>query len=511
MVAEPLRRGIRHLTWSAVCLLAAAALVAPAAPAAAADVTGGLVLRYDLDQTSGTAVPDTSGHGRDGTLHGDASWSPDGGGLVLGGTGGHVKLPDNVLAGLGQVTVAADVYIEAARATPYMIWALGNTGAAGVGNGYLMATGDPYRTAIASGNWSTEQTARAASALPRGVWASIGYTLDADGVATEYLNGEPVATRTGVTVTPGSIGSGVTTANYLGRSVYDADAFLRGQVRNFRIYDRALSAAEAAGIAIADATRVAGDRVALTLGDTSAVTGDLSLPAAGPAYGSKLSWSSSDPAVITPAGAVTRPATDTTVTLTATLTSGATSATRAFPVTVKAALSAAQQVEEARAALTVTNLGDARGNLTLPVTGRHGTTVAWSSADPATVSPTGVVRRPAAGSPARQVALTATVSLGPVTAERTLTATVPALPAPAPLKGYAFAYFTGNSVAGENIFFAASQGNNALRWTELNGGRPALSSTLGTRGLRDPFLIRSPEGDKFFLIATDLSIGGGTS
>ncbi|MGW4943398.1 family 43 glycosylhydrolase [Actinoplanes sp. NPDC004185] len=501
----------RHLSRIAACLLVAGALVAPAVPAAAADVTGGLVLRYDLTQTSGTAVPDTSGHGRDGVLRGDASFAPDGGGLVLGGTDGHVRLPDNVLAGLGAVTVAADVYIDTAQATPYMIWALGNTDAGGAGNGYLMATGDPYRTAIAGGNWSTEQTVKAGSGLPRGVWASIGYTLGADGVATEYLNGQPVATTSGVTITPGSIGSGVTKANYLGRSVYTADAHLRGRIRNFRIYDRALNATEAAAIAIADATRVAGDQAALTLGDTSAVTGDLSLPAAGPAYGSKVSWSSSDPAVITPAGAVTRPAADTTVTLTATVTSGSSSATRAFPVTVKAALSAAQKVEQARDTLTVTNLDDARGNLTLPVAGLHGTTVAWSSADPATVSATGVVHRPAAGSPARRVALTATVSLGPVSAEKSLTATVPALPVPAPLKGYAFAYFTGNSIAGEKISFAASQGNNALRWTELNGGRPVLTSTLGTKGLRDPFLIRSPEGDKFYLIATDLSIGSGTS
>ena len=34
-----------------------------------------------------------------------------------------------------------------------------------------------------------------------------------------------------------------------------------------------------------------------------------------------------------------------------------------------------------------------------------------------------------------------------------------------------------------------------------------LESAYGELGLRDPFLIRSPEGDRFFLIATDLSIG----
>ncbi|EMR62709.1 putative endo- -beta-xylanase protein [Eutypa lata UCREL1] len=78
-------------------------------------------------------------------------------------------------------------------------------------------------------------------------------------------------------------------------------------------------------------------------------------------------------------------------------------------------------------------------------------------------------------------------------------------------EGYAFAYFTGDSVAGEKIYFASSNGNNALQWQELNGGQPVLTSTQGTKGLRDPFIIRSPEGDKFFLIATDLSIGSGTS
>lgn len=63
--------------------------------------------------------------------------------------------------------------------------------------------------------------------------------------------------------------------------------------------------------------------------------------------------------------------------------------------------------------------------------------------------------------------------------------------ASAAYEGYMFAYFTGNSVAGEKIYFAASNGNNALDWTELNGGQPALTSTKGTKGLRDPFIIRS--------------------
>ncbi|KAK7961573.1 uncharacterized protein PG986_002398 [Apiospora aurea] len=78
-------------------------------------------------------------------------------------------------------------------------------------------------------------------------------------------------------------------------------------------------------------------------------------------------------------------------------------------------------------------------------------------------------------------------------------------------EAYFFAYFTGNSIEGEKIHFAASNGNNALDWEELNGGQPVLTSTMGTKGLRDPFVIRSVDGGKFWVIATDLSIGSGTS
>ncbi|MFF9621053.1 family 43 glycosylhydrolase [Streptomyces griseosporeus] len=71
--------------------------------------------------------------------------------------------------------------------------------------------------------------------------------------------------------------------------------------------------------------------------------------------------------------------------------------------------------------------------------------------------------------------------------------------------GYLFAYFTGEGTAdGEQIRYALSRGNDPLHWRELNGGRPVLTSTTGEQGLRDPFVIRSPEGDRFYLIATDL-------
>lgn len=41
---------------------------------------------------------------------------------------------------------------------------------------------------------------------------------------------------------------------------------------------------------------------------------------------------------------------------------------------------------------------------------------------------------------------------------------------------------------------------------DMNCGQPVLRSTVGEEGVRDPYLYRSPEGDRYFLIATDLSI-----
>lgn len=78
-------------------------------------------------------------------------------------------------------------------------------------------------------------------------------------------------------------------------------------------------------------------------------------------------------------------------------------------------------------------------------------------------------------------------------------------------EAYAFLYFTGSTIAGEQIYLAASRGNDALHWDELNSAKPILTSSEGTTGLRDPFIIRSVDGDTFYLLATDLSIGSGTT
>ncbi|XRQ13816.1 glycoside hydrolase family 43 protein [Actinomadura welshii] len=85
----------------------------------------------------------------------------------------------------------------------------------------------------------------------------------------------------------------------------------------------------------------------------------------------------------------------------------------------------------------------------------------------------------------------------------------PGASAAEPFTGYLMAHFTGESANGEQIYLAHS--DDGLHWTDLNDGAPVLVSTVGTRGVRDPVLVRSPAGDRYRLIATDLRIASGTS
>ncbi len=71
--------------------------------------------------------------------------------------------------------------------------------------------------------------------------------------------------------------------------------------------------------------------------------------------------------------------------------------------------------------------------------------------------------------------------------------------------GYLFATFRGEATPmTEQVYFMVSEDGRA--WEALHGGEPVLISTVGERGVRDPYLLRSHDNERFYLIATDLSI-----
>ncbi|WP_217211813.1 glycoside hydrolase family 43 protein [Streptomyces sp. AC550_RSS872] len=75
--------------------------------------------------------------------------------------------------------------------------------------------------------------------------------------------------------------------------------------------------------------------------------------------------------------------------------------------------------------------------------------------------------------------------------------------------GYLMLHFTGEGSNGQQMYLSHSA--DGLHWNDLNGGAPILRSTVGTKGVRDPALVRSPDGSKYWIIATDLCISCGQS
>lgn len=75
------------------------------------------------------------------------------------------------------------------------------------------------------------------------------------------------------------------------------------------------------------------------------------------------------------------------------------------------------------------------------------------------------------------------------------------------MAGYLFVHFTGEHRDGEQIYFSVSK--DGLHWNDLNGYHPALYSSVGEKGVRDPFCVRDEKKGKFYLIATDLRIEAG--
>ncbi|HHY84676.1 MAG TPA: glycoside hydrolase family 43 protein [Verrucomicrobia bacterium] len=71
--------------------------------------------------------------------------------------------------------------------------------------------------------------------------------------------------------------------------------------------------------------------------------------------------------------------------------------------------------------------------------------------------------------------------------------------------GFLFVTFKGEQTPmTEQVYFALSK--DGRTWQALNNAEPVLISTLGEKGVRDPYILRAHEGGKTYLIATDLSI-----
>ena len=70
---------------------------------------------------------------------------------------------------------------------------------------------------------------------------------------------------------------------------------------------------------------------------------------------------------------------------------------------------------------------------------------------------------------------------------------------------YLFAYFTGNRVEEEAVRYAIS--NDGYNYHTLNNNQPVIDSKeiSSTGGVRDPHILRTKEGDLFYMVVTDMT------
>ncbi|KRT13706.1 hypothetical protein ASU31_23220 [Pedobacter ginsenosidimutans] len=91
-------------------------------------------------------------------------------------------------------------------------------------------------------NGGAEQVVSYNYNLPLNTWTHFAITQSGN-TCTMYINGTAVASNTGLTIKPSAIGS--TMLNYLGKSQFN-DPLFNGSIDEFKIYSRALTAAEIA-------------------------------------------------------------------------------------------------------------------------------------------------------------------------------------------------------------------------------------------------------------------------
>ena len=525
----------RRARWGAAAVASAVVLAAGIVPATAAQADLGVdpLIHYTFDESSGTTITDASGNGNDGILRQSGGAVEDGVLSLPGGSRGsaaYVEIPTAGLVGKKDLTIST--------------WLSSRTGPANVAAAFIgapVASGASFSSAYwllnptnlsgyvksvvtntvnAGSPWTTEVGAGATNTPTLGARTPAGMSLyttvidGTDGQLRVYINGALIS-QTSIGRDVASFGSSL--VSYLGRSTYN-DANWNGQIDDYAVYPAALDTAEVAALFSGQAI----DRAIGSVEIAETAAADFALPTS--SYGVAITWESDDAAIAITGGSadVTRPASgsgDRTVTLTATFTAPDETRTQTYTVVVPEDLADQEKVEGDLAAIEIPGQGDIRTNISVPVTGALGSSIEWTVTEGAEFAAlrAGVgegyrtvdIERPASGADAAEVELTATARTGSAEQTRQFRLSVQPMPAAADdTEAYVWAFFTGEGAGAERASLAASKGNDALDWNTLNDGEPIFTSTQGTTGLRDPFIIRSPQGDRFYMLATDLKIDG---
>ena len=514
-----------------LALALSAAMVSPFLPAAVEAADAPLLADFTFDDEAHVLT----GGSAKATVHGsyelrDSKDAASGKALYLNGTtSNYLELTNadggSLLAGKDEITISYDAKPDR-TGTNWVFYAAPDNGQQTNGKEY-------YIGAFANGgNTKVERynNGRTVSfTTPTGTdWSHVDIVY-AEGVTSIYVNGEKKQSveNSNVALTDILGDEGIF---YIGRANWTAPGEgYQGWIDNFKVYDGALTDDDLVDSERA-AAAVAADKEALTLPEK--VDDDFTLPSTG-SNGCNITWT-----VAENAGAkigedgysvtVTRSEeAEVTVQFTATITMAGISDTKTINVVVKKELSDAEVIAAARDKLDIVGKDAVKGNVTLPTTIEvEGTdkvaTVEWKSSNTAVVTDkdqdgkaAGVVTRQETDT---KVTMSATLSCGGVKTMVPEEIVLNVVAAPKNLDdnytaGYLWTHF-GTERGYEKIFFGYSE--DGLTWEKLNKDASGTAQPILTNdaegsdlGVRDPHVIRSAEGDKYWILGTDLHAEGG--
>lgn len=484
----------------------------------------GAILHYDMTVENGVVV-DKAGN-NNGEVKNLKDEDINNGTLLFNNDSDplYIEIPDGTVGDAKDITMSAVVNWKGGVNASWLYTLGTNSGK------YLFVTpsnnSNRLQTGFASGSnlngWETEKGVGGTERLDFNAWSVVTITFDSEAnTLSLYKDGKLIGKNTEITYELADIITSGKLDGYIGKSFYSSDPYFSGEIADFKMFNRALTEDEVATLKLESDSLILGFSVdtlsyEYILKDNDSknnVTSDLNLPTT---LGSvEVKWNSSDENIISTDGKVTRPVADESdaeVTLTATMTLNGATRTKVFKVKVIKDFRVIDKLNIAKENLTVNNIEDVRGNLTLPSQGEYDSIITWESSNESIITsnangdtPAGVVVRQDEDI---EVKLIATLTLEGETVTKEFTAKVKAKVGELNYGGYIFTYFIGENYSnGEQIYLGTSK--DGLNWEEVNNNEPILTSDLGEKGLRDPFIIRSPEGDKFYLIATDLRIYNG--
>jgi hypothetical protein len=207
-----------------------------------------LLMQLKLDEASGTSAADATGRFGASALQGGAAWvaGREGNAVALDGTvGSYVALPADVAKDLADFSITAWLYIDSLA-----MWSRVFDFGSGERR-YMMLTarsdsksGTP-RFAISTVHGYNEQRIDGSAPLPTGKWVHIAVTVSG-ALGTLYVDGVEAGSNAQMSLGPFDLGS--TTQNWLGRSQFSGDSYLKGRIDDFRIYSGALGSADVAAL-----------------------------------------------------------------------------------------------------------------------------------------------------------------------------------------------------------------------------------------------------------------------